>query len=149
MDLQSIRLPSLEQSEQSEQVRIFLLCSILCYFYAFPHVHCLSSGCKEYFWNDIKSVNSTSANVSWVVKFRIQGRPPPPPAPHLFLDQTEGPRAENKNFWRPVPYLMSGLPPSPSPPLIWRSGSATERPKWARKKNLLHKRKNKQDTRDT
>ena len=71
MDLQSIRLSSLEQSEQSEQVRIFLLCSIFLQFAAFPH--CLSSGCEEYFWKDRKTVSSTSANISWVVKLHIQG----------------------------------------------------------------------------
>ena len=43
-----------------EQVRIFPLCSIL--FLCAAFLHCLSSGCKEYFLKD-KPVSSTSANV--------------------------------------------------------------------------------------
>ena len=111
MDLQAIRLSSLEHSEQSEQVRIFLRLQ----FDAFPH--CLSSGYKEYFWNDIKSVSSTSVNVSWVVKLRIHGRGPGALGPGpLFLDKTEALKTENKNVWRPVPSLMTGSrwPPFPS-----------------------------------
>ena len=42
------------------------------------------------------------------------------PALPLVLDETEARRAEKNFFWDRAP------PPSPSPHLIWRSGSATE-----------------------
>ena len=52
-----------------------------------------------------------------------------PPAP-LFLDQTEARRAEKKTFFGDCAPLISetGWPPHPFP-LIWRSGSATVRPR--------------------
>ena len=48
--------------------------------------------------------------------------------PPLFFDQNEARRAE-KSFWAPAPRLYQGLfdrPTPPPPPLIWRSGFATD-----------------------
>ena len=107
MDLQSIRLSSLEQSEQSEQVRIFPLFSILLQFNAFPH--CLSSGCEEYFWNDLKTVRSTSANISWVVKLHIQGIGLWGLEPSFIFRPNWGPKVRKEKVGRPGPLLISYL----------------------------------------
>ena len=120
MDLQAIaiRLSSLEQSEQSEQVRIFPLFSILLQFNAFPH--CLSSGCEEYFWNDLETVRSTSANISWVVKLHIQGIGLSGPGPSFIFRPNCGPKGRKEKLGRPGPPLISwsgsGWPPPPPPP---------------------------------
>ena len=117
MDLQAIaiRLSSLEQSEQSEQVRIFPLFFILLQFNAFPH--CLSSGCEEYFWNDLKTVRSTSANISWVVKLHIQGIGLWDLGPSFIFRPNCGPKVRKEKVGRPGPPLISGSgwPPPPPP----------------------------------
>ena len=151
MDLQAIaiRLSSLEQSEQSEQVRIFLLFSIRLQFKAFPH--CLSSGCEEYFWNDLKTVRSTSANISWVVKLHIQWISLWGLGPSFIFRPNCGPKGRKGKVGRPGPPLISGsgLPSPPPPNLSEGLDLPLKDLNGPEKRNLLHKRKNKQGTRDT